>query len=872
MRSVERPAFWLGPGPTPELVAARLARLAARLANRGDPREHVLLETLWSEVSPVRLVGLPTGLAGGLELIPAMPGPAPRPPSGFSPGRFFVLGAASDGEAGRGPRAAERGAPRSPGRDEPDPPAPVPFPPGAWAAAQVHWAPTGDGELWGALRAWVTFPGTVPADDRALGPLSDRAHELGGPHRWGGMPARGWAVREWERGAWRRLRPERRFRVDPEGAARLALLGGLGPPGGPDPGGGHEMVFGATGSGKSTYLLARVRERVVRGEPTAVFDVHGDLGPRLLAALGPEARIRSRLIAIDPSVPGRPPGVRLLGAAPGARDAARAHLLAALRRAGSEEGSMFWGARLDRIFDTLGRAVQEGGGGLRDLYELLVDPDRRDLARARTLIPEVASFLDELPAILRRNPEFLWPAAARLHRLVLAPHLAALVDAPDEPIDLEHVFEEGRSVFWRLPLGELGPEGSQLLVTLLASRVYLGRIAARSRSPGEIGRPLLMVLDEAHLVAPRLLAEMVTEGRKFGIRVLAATQSPERLEESARAAIAASAGTHVIFRVPRAHAPGLAPYLGWGPPEALRTLPHLASGTAWRVRSGPGGRRETFELREGPPGDDEAWRQAVRATLSELGPEEGFEGPAMSPAEERILLALLAHEPARGGLGSVELARLPSDSGPADELAVALPALRARGLIEGGPEGYAITSLGRARLGFRPATGAPSESAEHRALLLEAFRIFARHGCRIEILRQGRFDTRLPDARFRALRPEVRSAPAPVLESALRAARGGWAWRLFGGRDVHLEAEVSGAGRPDRIRHGLRKGRAAGAFTLFLVSSAERARRIRRVLAVAEGGRHEAGVWVLPRAAASPPAGTVLPARALPAPHEEGDR
>jgi hypothetical protein len=56
---------------------------------------------------------------------------------------------------------------------------------------------------------------------------------------------------------------------------------------------------------------------------------------------------------------------------------------------------------------------------------------------------------------------------------------------------------------------------------------------------------------------------------------------------------------------------------------------------------------------------------------------------------------------------------------------------------------------------------------------------------------------------------------------------------------------VSGALRSERIRHGWEKARARGAFVLFVVSDAARARRVRATLENAEVGRDRAQVWTL---------------------------
>jgi hypothetical protein len=117
-------------------------------------------------------------------------------------------------------------------------------------------------------------------------------------------------------------------------------------------------------------------------------------------------------------------------------------------------------------------------------------------------------------------------------------------------------------------------------------------------------------------------------------------------------------------------------------------------------------------------------------------------------------------------------------------------------------------------------------------------------------VRQGRFDTTLPDGRV-TLVPADRVGTAPVERAAaLAEAERTWAWRFFGGRDVQVEAEVSGALRRERIERGLAKARKNGAFALFLVADAGRARRVRRVLREKGLVPALAQVWTLRGAAA----------------------
>jgi hypothetical protein len=237
-----------------------------------------------------------------------------------------------------------------------------------------------------------------------------------------------------------------------------------------------------------------------------------------------------------------------------------------------------------------------------------------------------------------------------------------------------------------------------------------------------------------------------------------------------------------------------------------------------------------------------AWSGCVAATALEFG---GSMGPALAAREPGALLLLLRGRELQGR--STDPAALAADGlGPLEEWAEDLPDLARRGWVEPRLDGtWSVSRAGRGFLGELAETLAVRESAEHRLLLGAAFRIFARHGERLEIVRQGRFDTRLPDGRWRSLSAEDRQVPGEDLAGRIAQRRASWAWRRFGGRDVYVEAEVSGADRRERIVRDLHKASAAGAHCLFLVGDPRRARRLRAVLADRRVGHPDATVWVL---------------------------
>ena len=625
--------------------------------------------------------------------------------------------------------------------------------------------------------------------------------------------------------------------------------------------GPHTVVLGASGVGKTTYLAERASLAIDRGQQVVAVDVHGDLAPAIAARLAPAAR--ARILALDPAAErGRSVGVRIVTGrdAPGAERAA-AHLVAALRRLSTENGETYWGYRLERLFDAFVRIVQAEEGDLVDLYALLTDERRRDAARLATRDPETARFLDELAVLLRRTPDLLWPAASRLAKVATVGPLRALLAPESGAVDLDAVLADGRSILVRAPIGELGPEGSSFAATLLVGRLYLA-LTARPGAAGTAG-PTVIVLDEAHAVASRLLVEILAEGRKFGVDALLATQYADRLAPELRAAGLGSAGRHVVFRTPRGGAVAAGAWLGLGAETAAAVLAQLPFGEAVVARpDDPLGVR-VARLVGRPVAEPVGWSAMVATTAIEFGSDEPSEGaaPFRDARLESLLLAVLAcreRTPGAVALRAVIDRITREGAEPIDPAAWLLSArlARQRGWLTGDDDDVGLTPSGARFLGIGGVTGAARESSEHRALLVEVFRSFARHGERLEIVRQGRFDRRLPDARCRVLADGTRTLTPAKLARYLEQRRRSWLWRCFGGRDVHVEAEVSGALRADRVRRGVEKAGSVDAFALFVAADPRLARRIRSVLHADRLVPHQAQVWTLVGARAVRPLGT----------------
>ncbi|HXQ48706.1 MAG TPA: DUF87 domain-containing protein, partial [Thermoplasmata archaeon] len=378
-----------------------LLRLAEEL--RARPAGEALLFERVGDGLPTVVASVPSlglairdasdGLPGSLQTLRSLPG---APEVALGRGRFVLLwptGEPPGADADVG-RTSLAGSPGLPG------PGPRPSPVGTLfpeestrsgaadpgCAVQCHWWSTGSSWLAVRVRQHVSAdpsiaPSTAsPSSSDLVRPLVESGYSVGVRTvraSWGRR-------RAWMRGTVSGLEAGRPFLLAPLSAARLAVAPSVALPIDEAVLDRHAVVVGASGSGKSSFLAELARRRISGGRPTVVFDVHGDLGPAILAGLSPAAA--ERVLAIDVTRPAREiPGVPLFsGITEEEREREAAHLVASFRHVSSEGSETYWGHRLEQLFDVFVRLVEEEGGGFGDLFDLLTDPRRQDAARYST--------------------------------------------------------------------------------------------------------------------------------------------------------------------------------------------------------------------------------------------------------------------------------------------------------------------------------------------------------------------------------------------------------------------------------------------------------------------------------------------------------
>ena len=109
-----------------------------------------------------------------------------------------------------------------------------------------------------------------------------------------------------------------------------------------------------------------------------------------------------------------------------------------------------------------------------------------------------------------------------------------------------------------LARGIIGETPSNLMGALLLARVQAAGMA-RASLPPEARTPFHIVIDEVQLFGTEVIAQILSEARKYGLSLTMATQFMAGLSEKTRAAVMGNVAALIVFRVGHEDAVVLAP-------------------------------------------------------------------------------------------------------------------------------------------------------------------------------------------------------------------------------------------------------------------------------------------------------------------------
>lgn len=395
----------------------------------------------------------------------------------------------------------------------------------------------------------------------------------------------------------------------------------------------HLHVLGASGTGKSTFLLNMMLQDLEGDQGFALLDPHGDLVDAVLDRL-PEHRIKD-VVVFNPADTDFPVGFNILRA----HNEIEKNLLASDFVAIFERLSSSWGDQMSAVLGNAALAIleSENGGTLLELKRFLIEKRFRDQYLESVKDPEVVYFWKHEFPLLRGTTQ--GSLLTRLSGFLRHRLIRNMVSQSGERFDVAKMMTEGKIILAPLSQGLIGQENSWLMGSLLVSRFYQAALSRQSQDEQD-RRPFYLYLDEAHNFVTPSIATILSGTRKYGLGLVLAHQELDQFpsrENGILSSILTNCHTRVCFRLGDHDASRLEG--GFSHFEA-NDLRRLGTGEAiGRI----GGSDSDFNLKTSPsPGNSAGFKERMERAIEHSRstyamPRDRVEQCTKSPEYEPIL-------------------------------------------------------------------------------------------------------------------------------------------------------------------------------------------------------------------------------------------
>ena len=328
----------------------------------------------------------------------------------------------------------------------------------------------------------------------------------------------------------------------------------------------HTYIVGATGTGKSTLLARMIGEDIERGEGVVLLDPHGDLYRKILKAI-PSHR-KGDVFLLDPSNEGNTPGVNILDIPPSRfRRRHVAFIVGELFRLFEElwNMNMAGGPSFEMYFRNtlLLLCLQKEPEGsqwqpytLRAFTKALSDEGFRKHLLANCTEQSVVEFWTDIAEKTSgdyRLANWVPYITCKINGLTQSGFVSDLLSAERNDFRIGERMNQGQIVLVNLNKGLLGTYESRLLGTILMMEIFAAGLQ-RSALPESKRRPVNVYVDEFQNFVSDNVASMLSEARKFGIRLTLANQTLAQLKatpgrQDLLETVLGNVGNVILFRL-----------------------------------------------------------------------------------------------------------------------------------------------------------------------------------------------------------------------------------------------------------------------------------------------------------------------------------
>jgi len=329
----------------------------------------------------------------------------------------------------------------------------------------------------------------------------------------------------------------------------------------------HIYIIGQTGTGKSTLLYHLMQQDLRQSHGFCLIDPHGDLAAQIAEHCAGRAIIWN---AADPGCPyGYNPMTR-------ASEKFRPLIASGLIDTLKKQWADAWGARMEHLLRySLLALLEQPQANLQDIMRMFLEKGFRREVISRTSDEQVRQFWEkEFPSMNYKTAfDGVAPIANKLGAFLAHPVVRRAVCEPPEPLRFRQIMDNGQVLVVNLAKGRLGTDISNILGGLIVSGFAHAAYSRYDLAEAQRG-PFFLYVDEFHSFSTDVLAEMLSELRKYALSLTLANQYLGQIEGDVLDALLGNAGTYIAFRTSPSDAIVLAKYFAGVEPRDLAQMPN----------------------------------------------------------------------------------------------------------------------------------------------------------------------------------------------------------------------------------------------------------------------------------------------------------
>ncbi len=318
----------------------------------------------------------------------------------------------------------------------------------------------------------------------------------------------------------------------------------------------HMYIIGRTGSGKTTMMFSMAKHDIEQGRGMAFLDPHGDAADDLISII-PEKRLND-LVFINPIDLKYPVGINILELTPGLdedeaeleKEVVAEGVISLFRKVFSKEE--FTNAH--RIEYVLRNAIYTSftveDRTIFTVYDLLNNPPFQKQVLAKLKDENLKNFwkYEFGRAGDYQVVKMVGGVTAKIGRFLFSPTAKRILEQPKSTINFSELMDSGKIVICNLSQGKLGEDTSRLLGVTIMTKIQQAALK-RSNTPESKRKPFYLYVDEFQNFATHSFTKMLSEGRKYKLRVTIAEQSTSQQDDrNIVNVILANVTTVVCFR------------------------------------------------------------------------------------------------------------------------------------------------------------------------------------------------------------------------------------------------------------------------------------------------------------------------------------